>query len=153
MIMRSLLFAFLAGAMLLSAMFACEDPNYRYNEAWDADGDGALEARDFYTNVQSDEFYAQWDVDDDMRLDTDEFTNGIEQFGVFDEWDVDNDETINEAEFANAFGDAGYFDGWDVDGSAELDRDELYAGLHTTLDADTDGLLARSEFDEGGEMF
>lgn len=150
---RTILTLMLGSGFLLSAMFACEDPNFRYNESWDTDADGALEVSDFYSQIDADEFYTLCDLDADTLLSASEFSDGVEEYGLFREWDIDNDRYLNRAEFSMAFAAPECFDRWDGDGDGRLDRNELYNGVLDELDDDRSGTLAVHEFLEGGSRF
>lgn len=68
-------------------------------------------------------------------------------------WDVNADGLLDEAEFTQGFLDAGVFDRWDLDGDELIGFSELSTGLYGLWDANEDGELAVSEWDNAVDLW
>ncbi len=98
-------------------------------------------------------YYEAWDQNDDDMLDQDEFTTGI-----YADWDADNDNILTEDEFTTGAERWGVtdtdFSTLDADGDGEVVYSEFNENwdndaVYSTWDGDDDGLLNNDEFSTG----
>ncbi len=66
----------------------------------------------------------------------------------YSDLDHGNDLQLSQAEFDNTFG-RDLFAAWDTDSNRNIDEDEFYRGVFDLFDADGDGTLSLSEYDDG----
>ena len=110
------------------------DNNEGIFETFDDDADGAVDAAEFRSEVDSLGLFDDFDADSDGFLDEPEFEGGI-----FDQFDDDADGFLSETEYD---GGVEYFAG--ADGANAFPA-------YTDLDADDDALLDGEEFGEADD--
>lgn len=127
-------------AVCLCAVAACATTPYQDEgadigdetfAAWDADGDGLLDAQEFSTGLDERAIFASWDVDDDGGIDAQELDTALMRIG----WSPDP----NPGER--------YLSEWDLDGDGMLSDAELGQGLYEAWDEDDDGDIGVDEFE------
>ncbi|WKN43538.1 hypothetical protein [Tunicatimonas pelagia] len=123
--------------------------NVKYGD-WDADGDNALNEREFF-----DGFYTVWDFDSNDAISEEEFNKAAEnlfinyefsEYGAFSDWDIDANNELTKSEFMNGLSsiiasDAGQESAsrlmtvWDLDNDEKIERIEM-SNITVLLDAD-----------------
>jgi len=119
-------------------------------DAWDADGDGSLDAVEW-----SDGLFLQWDMNRDGFVDVDEYRKGWriwyeskpdEAWPDYDTWDLDDDTKLSPTELGEAWASLRLYDTFDIDGDKVVLYNEFLDGTWTLWDVDGDGAVDMMEF-------